>query len=41
MRKMINYYLRYPFQCNKFKNLFDIKKNLFKMIKIGIIKTIK
>jgi hypothetical protein len=27
-----------PFQCNKCKNLFDIKKNLFKMIKIGIIK---
>ena len=26
-----------PFQCNKCKNLFDIKKNIFKMIKIGII----
>ena len=26
-----------PFECNKCKSLFDIKKNLFKMIKIGII----
>lgn len=27
-----------PFECNKCKSLFDIKKNVFKMIKIGIIK---
>ena len=27
-----------PFECNKCKSLFDIKKRLFRIIKIGIIK---
>ena len=27
-----------PFECHKCKSLFDIKKRLFRLIKIGIIK---